>query len=505
MGTCAVKYGEGAHELGSSRGRKQVVAEPLSVSKQKRGESTIWRSSSSQRRAYQLYPEGVRFGSTPSRQRYLRSSSVSPLRGLRICGVPPSTVPESQPYLASVVQGSFRGRFRARQSPCKLKVTDEVSSSAPDMPRLSSPRECRSKGADTSCSSSVKQSSSSNMKAAQAKTSSPASTCNETVLHARPTVHEAGVSRAALNYWRLDATRQKALWTSFVPSPLKAAFLKPLSDCCCPRSGRAWRLCVTSVSTDLPQANFEEKAVRVTGANSTFRLADIGISVVCKKGYRPNCPNNDGFFVFHVCGCTVCCVLDGHGPFGHDVCNVVQRELMRLTTSNPALSSQPRRILQEAILSVHRDLTTNHSNRPLDSKLSGATATIVVYLREQNKLVVAHVGNSRAVLCKLGKRGSGIRAIDLTADHTPSSITELRRIVKAEYKLDVKRDLFLLLCTDGVWNTMSSQEAIELVHSAKREGRQMAPEALARESWRRWIYHEQLFADDITALLMEFS
>lgn len=126
---------------------------------------------------------------------------------------------------------------------------------------------------------------------------------------------------------------------------------------------------------------------------------------------------------------------------------------------------------------AHNNLETKCSEFRLDSKLSGTTVTIIVYLREQNRLVVAHVGNSRAVLCKLSKygrqaqrlevtldsgctlpfrivvgaglvgcgedapfgvaciwrlrTGCGVRAIDLTVDHIPTNIRELRRIIKA--------------------------------------------------------------------------
>ncbi|CDI86257.1 protein phosphatase 2C, putative [Eimeria praecox] len=241
-------------------------------------------------------------------------------------------------------------------------------------------------------------------------------------------------------------------------------------------------LCVSTISADLPQFNFEEKAVQITGADSPVALEKLGVSVVCKKGYKPNCPNNDGFFVSHVRGCIVCCVLEGHGPFGHEICHAVQQDLLRLTTDNPDLPVRSKSVLQEAFLKAHSNLQMKCNAFRLDSKLSGTTVTILVYLRERNKLFVAHVGNSRAVLCKFNRYGCGVRAVDLTVDHTPTNNKELRRIVKAEYKIDAKRDKFLLLCTDG-WRT--------------------APEELARESWRRWISEEQIFADDMTVLFLK--
>lgn len=51
-------------------------------------------------------------------------------------------------------------------------------------------------------------------------------------------------------------------------------------------------------------------------------------------------------------GCTVCCVLDGHGPFGHDICNIVQQDLLRLIIRNPDLPLKSGSVLQEAFLRV---------------------------------------------------------------------------------------------------------------------------------------------------------
>ena len=141
----------------------------------------------------------------------------------------------------------------------------------------------------------------------------------------------------------------------------------------------------------------------------------------------------------------------------------------------------------------------------------GSTA-VVVKLHE-GKWVTANVGDCRAVLSREGK------AVDLSNDHKPNAPTERERIEKAggkvvaEGKMDkngdpvpgygiyrvnggigVARTLgyefdrpalspepeimsidvdegdeFVLLASDGVWDVMTSQEAVDVVHKAMEE------------------------------------
>ncbi|CDJ68951.1 protein phosphatase 2C, putative [Eimeria necatrix] len=474
---------------------------------------------------------------------------VSPILGVRICGNGILTVPESQPYLARAIHSNLLGRFcRPQNAALKVNVTAGHPSStrlAEGAPEYSGDGIERNDALETSC------------KQADPRTRGGASSGtaqNDVQIQHKLKFQCDGDLKEPIKQWKFGSLRWEeqptAIRHALPVSPEGTTQLTPLKRSHIANSGRTRSLCVSSISTNLPQCNFEEKAVRVTGVDSLFSLDNLGVSVVCKKGYRPNCPNNDGFFVCHVHGCTVCCVLDGHGPFGHDICNIVQQDLLRLIIRNPDLPLKSGSVLQEAFLRAHNNLETKCSEFRLDSKLSGTTVTIIVYLREQNRLVVAHVGNSRAVLCKLSKYGCGVRAIDLTVDHIPTNIRELRRIIKAggevraprgdglhrifltdkylpglavarsigdtlagsagviakpdikEYRVDVKRDPFLLLCTDGVWNVLSSQEAVDIAHSAERKGWRTAPEELARESWRRWINQEQIFADDMTALFL---
>ena len=128
-----------------------------------------------------------------------------------------------------------------------------------------------------------------------------------------------------------------------------------------------------------------------------------------------------------------------------------------------------------------------------------------------NDLYVANAGDSRCVLCRDGQ------AVELSLDHKPEDQPEMERIVKAggkvtadgrvngglnlsralgdyAYKqntdlppqeqmisalpdirhisIDPKRDEFMILACDGIWNFMSSQDVIQFVRTRLKQGYQ---------------------------------
>jgi len=172
------------------------------------------------------------------------------------------------------------------------------------------------------------------------------------------------------------------------------------------------------------------------------------------------------------------------------------------------------------VLEDHSDASSEHStddeasaneqaNNPLlrgeDVEVcgmdSGTTCILTLYKRETKELLVGNIGDSRAVLCRAGL------AVDLSEDHKPEDEVELTRIKKAGGYLtgdgrvkgglnlsrafgdhvykdnssiplkeqmitaypDVKymkvtdEDEFLILACDGIWNVMSSQDAVDFV------------------------------------------
>jgi len=59
---------------------------------------------------------------------------------------------------------------------------------------------------------------------------------------------------------------------------------------------------------------------------------------------------------------------------------------------------------------------------------------------------------------------------------------------------------FCLLASDGIWEFLSNQEAVDMVAKFPPDQVQDAVEMLCQEAWSRWIEEEGNIVDDITAL-----
>lgn len=311
------------------------------------------------------------------------------------------------------------------------------------------------------------------------------------------------------------------------------------------------RLSVSGLPSVIKQDNFENKRQEVksdTGFFDANTLLGLGVGYACKKGLKPESPNQDDFFIVRIDDWGLYGVFDGHGPYGHDVSNFVQRELPKLIYNDANFLSNPKEALRQSFVTVHQMLELAAATRNLfDCSLSGSTATVVLHRKTSNKLYIAHVGDSRCVLGRLSKDGRKIEAVDLTTDHKPNSESEKKRIVASggqvrrlegdipyrvflkgrlypglamsraigdtvgaqagvicepdvnEYTINTDRDLFITLCSDGVWEFLSSSDVAEVVHFNGIRGVQTSADIVARESWNRWIQEEGNVVDDITS------
>lgn len=296
------------------------------------------------------------------------------------------------------------------------------------------------------------------------------------------------------------------------------------------------------------EASFEEKNSRRNGPNH----GDLGntMAVTCKKGKKKG-PNQDDFVLLQTTRTAIYGVFDGHGPEGHRVSNFVASKMMQYLVCDDKFTTDPCRALSSSFLSVQGDCRACTRARKFDCEQSGTTAAVLLDqrpLKGPRQFCIAHVGDSRIVVGCRSASGQLV-AIDLTIDHKPNIPKERERIYSAggvvrkncgdeNDRVYVKNELnpglamsrsigdlnaasvgvicdpevslqtvdanwlFVLLCTDGIWEFLTSQEAVELVGQRPPDEAGNAAQELATEAQHRWMKNESNTVDDITVILV---
>lgn len=262
--------------------------------------------------------------------------------------------------------------------------------------------------------------------------------------------------------------------------------------------------------------------------------------MACRKGTQSS--NQDDFCAHRFDDLSIVAVFDGHGPLGQEVASLMRETLPRLLLGSPVFKESAAKALYQMFPTAQEICQAE-----LDCALSGSSATVVL-LREE-VFYVAHVGNSRAVLAK---ESASFIAQDLTRDHLVDLEPERLRVLMAggevrrlrgdaQYRVFLPGQLypgltmtralgdtigatigvtstpevwvhpigtdwrFLLLCSDGVWCHLSSQEAVDLVSHFPPDQVQAAAESLAAEAWARWRKVSPELVDDITAVVVNLT
>lgn len=319
--------------------------------------------------------------------------------------------------------------------------------------------------------------------------------------------------------------------------------------------GRRHVLVSSNTDGDLKRrASFHEKdrQVLAPGVDEEAMVEwakEQGVAWSCRKGLKPESPNQDSFTVLMVeQDFNLYCVYDGHGPTGHDVSDFVRTHIVKLFVQSEHRGKNTKRAFEESFVQCQKEVD---ELARLDASLSGTTVTMAYHEIKTDKLWIAHVGDSRAVLAKT--QGKEVVADDLTVDHKPDLPSERTRIessggrvlfdgfynhrvfskngmypglnmsraigdtvghkeaglsavpdVKEIDMADLKKNnpeakYILLLCTDGVWEFIESKTAAEMVNVEKT---QEATEALVKASWDKWMGDsEGEISDDITAIV----
>jgi len=89
-------------------------------------------------------------------------------------------------------------------------------------------------------------------------------------------------------------------------------------------------------------------------------------------------------------------------------------------------------------------------------------------------------------------------------DHAVKSVGVIAEPVVSFHDV-LETDEFLILATDGVWEFVSSTEAVEIVSKHLHKGATKACQILIETAAEKWHVEEGDYRDDITALVIRLQ
>ncbi|MED6130322.1 hypothetical protein PIB30_000219 [Stylosanthes scabra] len=264
----------------------------------------------------------------------------------------------------------------------------------------------------------------------------------------------------------------------------------------------------------------------------------------------------------------LCGIFDGHGPWGHLVARRVRKLVPAFLLCNwqksVASTSLDLDIKLEADEFIHGfdvwkqsylksyaaiDQDLKH-HTGIDSFRSGTTALTII--KQGDYLITANLGDSRAVLATTSEDGKLI-PIQLTTDLKPNLPEEAKRITESGgevYCMEdeegvyrawmpsgrsaglaisrafgdhcmkdfglisvpevtrtklTKRDQFVILASDGVWDVLSNEEAVKIVSSSSSSGGERAAERVVKRAIHEWKRKRSSIAmDDMSVICLFF-
>ena len=296
----------------------------------------------------------------------------------------------------------------------------------------------------------------------------------------------------------------------------------------------------------------QDKPVKKTSEGHT--KADVlckrkGIAYACKKGNKPDKPNQDDFFIL-VDGATVIIgVFDGHGDSGHFCSNYAQQLFPKYLLTNPNYIKDLELALKQTFVMVDEALRALSRSEHFSVLWSGTTATVLVH--RDNMLYISHVGDTRSILGKLVPEKKEVTAIPLTKEHWPLDPKEKQRVEetggevkniasgtpRVYYKgsgfpgLAMTRsigddmakccgiipepevkciklestDAFVIIGSDGVWEYMSNEDAVKTAYEYGKEKSHESVSTIVESAYNLWQDNDDTYTDDITCILYHLT
>merc|ERR550525_1978788 len=88
---------------------------------------------------------------------------------------------------------------------------------------------------------------------------------------------------------------------------------------------------------DKGKTSFANKSMQQFG--DELNPSDHGLGYTCRKGLKPEAPNQDSWTIVKVGDYSIYAVFDGHGQKGHDVSNFVKDSIPKLIIKDQRFKS----------------------------------------------------------------------------------------------------------------------------------------------------------------------
>lgn len=224
----------------------------------------------------------------------------------------------------------------------------------------------------------------------------------------------------------------------------------------------------------------------------------------------------------------------------------MKKELPKQVLTHTAFRQDPIKALQESFLRANQKLKEHCRMDSVRTNVavSGCTATLVLQIGRVAYL--AHVGDSRAMVCTL--RDGHLALKYVTEDHKPTRTDERTRIGSSNGEVRLlenetvprlfikgknfpgiavsrafgdsvaasaglicepevaileltSEDAFIFVASDGIWEFLTEPEILMLIEDNSWEN---AASVLVESSWAQWLQHEDC-SDDMTVLLLSLQ
>merc|ERR1719409_2037722 len=169
-------------------------------------------------------------------------------------------------------------------------------------------------------------------------------------------------------------------------------------------------------------------------------------------------------------------------------------------------------------------IVTADKEKKVKAQFSGTSVTVVVHDEAKRLLTFAHCADSCAVLgAWTDSTKKKLKVVHETPDHKPAGKNKYPGLNMSRAMGDIKghnecgivatpevtqlditpEHYVLLVCSDGVWEFITPQEALDFVGQRPPSQAGETVEALTKMAWERWMKEEKgQVVDDITAILV---